>query len=359
VANGQSNKQNDELKQLSKLVGGAIELTERQLDNIGQNYDMLLLSLLSLGGTVAIQVVSKLLIIWVPTSFFLAVLWIIWPQFSQFKAYLTANKLTVFAGYDKLRDEQKQLGIETSVKRVAPFSYALAVVYFIGAIILVLNKTGVVESPATFSIWLPLVSLVLLIVWIGAGPAFFRHVTVRDFDKVLRLYRTKFANIATRRILMAFAIMIVGIVSMIAINLALPIWSLILTQDIYTIGTNWLLILLFLTLEIIVFAQISGYLTYLSARTELSTNVANLSNLDLRINQLLASNQISTDEVATITKQYHEAIKYRFVHILVLRFIRIYMPVLNEAYVQAQLRGEISTPDEKEEEDEENEEGKE
>ena len=346
MAQAEQKKQNDELKELDKWVENALELTQRQVENIGDNYDMLLLSTISLGATLAIQVVSKLLIIWVPTSFFLAVLWIIWSQLSGFKAYLDPNKYIKLAEYDKLSDKQKELGIETSAKRLDPLSYALAAVYLIAAIILVLYKSGVVGSPTPFSIWLPLASFILLTVWIGAGPLVLKSLPVRPLDIALKRSQTKFAGIAMRRIISLLLVALFAFVLTVGINAVLPIWSLVSTQHIYIADTNWLLILLFLVLQLLVWAQIAGYLSYLSARTELSTNVANLSNLSLRINQLLHSKQKSTDEVAILTEQYHEAIKYRFVHILILRFFRLYMPVLNTAYVQAHTSANSPTPDE-------------
>jgi hypothetical protein len=103
----------------------------------------------------------------------------------------------------------------------------------------------------------------------------------------------------------------------------------------YQADVNGFKVFLVLALQILSYLLFSGYLTHFSARRELSNNMANLANLDLRIKQLLTLDEVSANEISSLKRQYYEAIKYRFIQDLMLGFIPVYVPILNEAYVKS------------------------
>jgi hypothetical protein len=80
---------------------------------------------------------------------------------------------------------------------------------------------------------------------------------------------------------------------------------------------------------------LSGYLTQQAAKTELSNNLSDLSGIKFRINQLLSTDNISTKDISGLEAQYYRAIRYRFKQERMLGFIPIYMPVLNEAFINS------------------------
>jgi hypothetical protein len=220
------------------------------------------------------------------------------------------------------------------VKQLGLFANAGAMVFLVSAVIIILVKAKVISSNAEFSVWLPLTVEVLIMLTILGGPWLRRREKVSDINKMVSLFgnRTELEASVRRRLPLIVGLMPVLLILPAFVYFGLPLWSLISTWSLYQTDVNGFKVLLVLALQILSYVLFSGYLTHFSARRELSNNVANLANLDLRIKQLLTLDEVSADEICSLKRQYYEAIKYRFIQDLVLGFIPVYVPIRNEAY---------------------------
>jgi hypothetical protein len=325
----------DELKQLGEAVEAASEQMQGQLNNIGHIW--LPVSLASLMGAIGLQASFHVLLLWVPTSFILWVLFCIWSGFNQLRGVRTANNDALLRRYAKLSNKRRTIGLETVVKRLIPLSQAGATVYVISAGILVLAKAGIINSPENHSVWMPLaVDLLLAALFLG-GPILYRRLGVSKLDEAVNVLRnrTTLLNLVQTHLILVCGIFLIFGALVVFVYFGLPIWSLITTWGLYHSSANWYTVVLVLTLQVLSFVLLSGYLTQQSARTELTNNVTNLSNISLRINQMAGSHPISVIDIRNLKRQYYEAIKYRFIQERVFGFIPVYMPVLNEAYVRS------------------------
>jgi hypothetical protein len=253
------------------------------------------------------------------------------------RSYLSTDIGALFRKYRRLRNKQKLLGHEASTKQLGLFANAGAMVFLVSAVILILVKAKVVSSSADFSVWLPLVVEVLIMLTILGGPWARRRQKVSDVNEVVGLIgnRTKLEASVRRRLPLIVGLMPTLLILLAFVYFVLPLWSLISTWSLYQTDVNGFKVFLVLALQILSYVLFSGYLTHFSARRELSNNVANLMNIDLRIKQLLTLDKVSADEIPSLKRQYYEAIKYRFIQDLMLGFIPVYVPILNEAYVKA------------------------
>lgn len=316
-------------------INNAREQSQQQINNMGNNH--LFAWLVSLVGTISLQSVFGFLVLWVPASFILWLLWVIWASSQTASNYLSVERQSVFRNYDELTQEKKQLGLDTTVKRLIPNVRALAAIYIVTLAILALTKGGLIGPYQSFSIWLPFATGVLLISLIVGGPFVLRRLPISRLDMVLELSKSRFASISRSRLLLMLGVISILIIALGAVSFALPIGALVVTWNLYSNTGSALLLLLVLALQILMFALFLGYLTHLYARTELSNCVANLSNLDLRVTQILEGAQTSAEEITTLRNQYYQTIKYRFVRALMFGVITLYVPVLNEAYVRARV----------------------
>jgi hypothetical protein len=328
-------KPKDELELLGASVATAIEQTQHQLDNMG--HIMLPISVVSLATTIGVQTIFGLLPIWIPTSFILWILWCIWAIVTLVRTYISTDLGTLFRKYRKLRNKQKRLGQEAHAKQLGLFANAGAMVFLVSAVIIILVKAKVISSNADFSVWLPLAAEVLIILTILSGPWLRRREKVSDINKMVSFFgnRTKLEASVRRRLPLMVGLMATSLILLAFVYFGLPLWSLISTWSLYQTDVNGFKVFFVLALQILSYVLFSGYLTHFSARRELSNNVANLTNIDLRINQLLALDKVSADEIHSLKRQYYEAIKYRFIQDLMLGFIPVYVPILNEAYVKS------------------------
>jgi hypothetical protein len=325
----------NELRQLGDEVEAATKQVQDQLDNVG--HTTLPFSLASLVGAIVLAAKFNILLSWVPTSFILWVLYCIWSAFDLIRNYKSQNKDDLFRQYDKLSNKHKTFGHETFVKRLIPLSRAGAAIYIISAIILVLAKAEIISSPDNFSIWLPFVVDVLLAALLLSGPVLSRRITVSRANEVVNLYRnrTNLVSSIQRPLILVCSVSLALFILIPFCYFGLPIWSLTATWGLYQSNANGYLILIVLILQVLFAMLLLGYLTQQSAKTDLSNNVANLSNIHSRITQLLRSSEISANEIHILRGQYYEAIKYRFIQKPMFGFIPVYSPVLNEAYVKA------------------------
>jgi TRAP-type C4-dicarboxylate transport system permease small subunit len=318
---------------LSVWITSAREQSQHQVDNMGNNFPFAWLA--SLAGTISLQSVFGFLILWVPASFVLWLLWVIWASSQATGNYLSVERQSIFRQYDELAQEKKQLGLDTTVKRLIPSVRALAAIYIVSLAILALIRGGLIAPYQYLSIWPPFVTGVVLTSVIIAGPLVLRRLRISRLDMVLELRKSRFASISLRRLLLILAVICILAIVIVAVSFGLPIWALVVTWDLYSNTASALLLLLVLALQILMFALFLSYLTHLYARTELTNCVVNLSNLDLRVTQILGGAQTSAEEITTLRNQYYETIKYRFVRGLMFGIITMYVPVLNEAYVRA------------------------
>jgi hypothetical protein len=323
----------DDTALLSVWITSAREQSQQQINNMGSH--LLFAWLVSLVGTISLQSVFGFLILWVPASFVLWLLWIIWASSQATGNYLSVERQSVFRKYDELTQEKKQLGLDTTVKRLLPSVRALAAIYIVTLAILVLIRGGLIAPYQSFSIWPPFATGVVLTSLIIGGPLVLRRLRISRLDMVLELRKSRFASISRRRLILILGVISILAIVIVSVSFGLPIWALVVTWDLYSNTASALLLLLVLALQILMFALFLGYLTHLYARTELTNCVANLSNLDLRVTQILGGAQTSAEEITTLRNQYYETIKYRFVRGLMFGIITLYIPVLNEAYVRA------------------------
>jgi len=333
VSTGKPTQIENDTALLSAWITSAREQSQQQINNMGHN--LLFAWLVSLVGTISLQSVFGFLILWVPASFVLWLLWIIWASSQVTGNYLSVERQGVFRKWDELAQERKQLGLDTTVKRLIPNVRALAAIYIVTLAILALIKGGVITPYQSFSIWPPFATGVVLTSLIVGGPFVLRRLRISRLDEVLELRKSRFAGISLRRLLLILGVIFIVTIALVAVSFALPIWALVVTWNLYSNIASALLLLLVLALQILMFALFLGYLTYLYARTELTNCVTNLSNLDLRVTQILGGAQTSAEEITTLKNQYYETIKYRFVRGLIFGIITVYVPVLNEAYVRA------------------------
>jgi hypothetical protein len=333
VSNEKPTQLENDTALLSVWIRSAREQSQQQINNMGNN--LLFAWLVSLAGTISLQSVFGFLILWVPASFFLWLLWVIWASSQATGNYLSVERQSIFRKYDELAQERKQLGLDTTVKRLIPSVRALAAIYIVSLAILALIRSGLIAPYQYFSIWPPFATGVVLTSVIIAGPLVLRRLPASRLDMVLELRKSRLAGISLRRLLLILVVICILAIVMVAVSFGLPIWALVVTWDLYSNTASALLLLLVLALQILTFALFLGYLTHLYARTELTNCVVNLSNLDLRVTQILGGAQTSAEEITTLRNQYYETIKYRFVRGLMFGIITMYVPVLNEAYVRA------------------------
>lgn|GEM_PF-5346023 len=327
----------EECKQLGDWVDSANKQMQDQLNNMG-NVNMTISTCVSLCVAVGIPVVLDILILWIPTSFVLWLLLCVLPIVKLPWSYRPSKREALFRKYHRLSNRQKSLGQETGGKRLALLAMAYSAIYLVTIVVLILDEAGVINSTSDFSIWLPIVTAVMLIVYTLLGPHLFRRLKISDINRLLNLHRTKMqsAHLTRRRLLMLLILVVILCLISVFILIILPAWSLKTTCVLYS-DVNGFKVLLLLVLQVLSFMLLLGSFSLLSARTHLSNNIANLSNIKLRIVQLLNSSEISEKEMRSLERQYYEIIKYRFIHQRLLGVIPIYMPVLNEAYVEADI----------------------
>ena len=335
-----------ELEKDAELLGvwinSAREQSQQQINNMGN--DPLFAWLVSLTAAISLQSVFGFLILWVPASFVLWLLWVIFGAPSQaIRNYLSVERQSVLHKYDELTQERKQLALDTTVKRLIPNVRALAAIYIVTLAVLALIKGGLIGPYQSFPVWPPFATGVLLTSLIVGGPFVLRRLPISRLDMVIEHSRSRFAKFSLTRLLLMAGIISILVIAMGAVYIAMPVWALAVTWDLYSNAGNALLLLLVLALQILVFTLLLGYLTHLCARTELSNCVANLSNLDLRVTQILGGAETSAEEISTLRNQYYQAIRYRYVRGLMFGVVTLYVPVLNEAYVRARVSQCVSS----------------
>ena len=327
----------DECKQLGDWVDSANKQMQDQLNNIG-HINMTISTFVSLCAAVGISVVLNILILWIPTSFILWLLLCIFPIIRMPWSCRPSKRNALFRKYRSFTNKQKSLGQETGGKRLALLAMAYSAIYLVTIVVLILAKAGVLTSTSDFSIWMPIVTAVLLTVYTLCGPTLFRRFKISNLNWLLNLNKTKLqsAHLTRSRLLVFIIFVVLLCLISVFVLIILPVWSLKTTWVLYS-DVNGFKVFLLLILQALSVVLLLGSFSLLSARTHISNNIANLSNLKLRIVQLLDSSEISEREIISLKKQYYEIIKYRFIHQRLFGVIPVYMPVLNEAYVEADI----------------------
>jgi hypothetical protein len=269
--------------------------------------------------------------LWIPTAFVFWILYLFYGALNLGKMNVSTNKQLLFQEYDKLTERQKQLGREIVIKIFSPLSYSLAVIYAVSIAILVLAKSGIIASN-DFSIVKPLIgSLLLLIILIG-GLNLYKKLGVNDVSELRKLLNK---NMSTKKILLIGVVVLIALVTFAGFYFALPLWALIASWRLYYTGAMLYKIMIVLVLQVLAFFLLIGYLTQQSAKTELSNYSSSLSDIKLRINQLLSLKEIPVTEIEMLKASYFKAIKYRYQRELLIGFVPAYSPRLNTAFINS------------------------
>ena len=325
----------EELNLLSESVDIAISQTKDQLASVG-NIVSISIPLAAIAAAIGLQAFFKLLMLWIPTSFLFWILYLFWGVLSQLWKYIFTNTQSVIRKYNKLNKRQKQFGQDTINKLLAPLTYALVIIYVISIFILILAKSGIIASD-NFSIWMPLtVTLLLLVILIG-GLVLYRRLRSSDISSAVKLVSNpeKLIQFIQKHLFLTAIGVLLFCAFMIFIYFLSPTWALINTWNLYYSNAMWYKVLLVLVMQVLSFVLLVGYLTQQSARTELSNNLSKLSGIRLRLNQMQNLHEVSADQISSLKKQYYQTIKYRFQQERVLWFISVYVPILNEAFVNS------------------------
>jgi hypothetical protein len=327
-----------ELNQLSDSVDSAISQTQMQINNLPSNLKVSI-PLAAIVVTIGLQALFKLLMLWIPTAFIFWILYSFWGVFYMFWTYFTTNVKAIFQKYDKLSDRKKQLGQDTVIKLLNPLSIALAVIYIISAVILVLAKSGIIASD-NFSVVIPLVTSLLLIVILIGGLIIYRRLNVSNMSEAVKLVndKAKLNKFVKEHVFIMGIALLLFFIFIIFIYYAMPIWALVTSWKLFQVDAMWYKVAIVLALQILSFLLLAGYLTQQLAKTELGNNLSKLSGIKLRIHQLGSLEKVSEDQMSNLKTQYYKANKYRFEQQRMFCFIPLYVPILNEAFVKSKAK---------------------
>ena len=324
-----------ELEQLGNSVDFAISQTQNQLNNIGSNLKISI-PIAALFAAIGAGSFFKLLMLWIPTAFAFWILYLIWGLVSQAGKYRSANRQATLQQYQQLSKRKQQLGKETVVKILTPFSYSLTVIYIISAIILLISKAGLIPAD-NYSIWQPLIVSLLLIAILLGGLTIYRRVDISDINAFVQLTsdKDKLKKLIKKHLL-RWVIIILGFGALMVCYFALPIWALITSWSLYYTGAMLYKILIVLALQVLSFFLLCGFLTNQFAKTDLSNNISALSAIRFQINRLQGLPEIPEKEINLLKARYYMSIKYRLQQERLLGFILVYAPILNDVYMNSE-----------------------
>ena len=278
----------DRLTELKNITEQSSQLIGYQLQSIDSS---LLGAFVSVIISAFISKTFGLLIYWIPASFFL--MWVI-LLFSLFKSYIPLmrkrprNEDTNKTQTVGLLSVRNMFLITTRFKNAAPHFKAIGIIFLVSFISLVMYKIGVIKEDATFPIIVPIISSLLFM-----SLPILNHMAIGKLEKMEgELDFTKIGCLAL------FIIVVYAFAYIFAL-LVLPIWSLVIMHPIYIYEPITLLaILVVIFLQVITALTFINYFSASSVRKELTIALFNLSKVLNRINDLL--NQTISDEI------YHE-----------------------------------------------------
>lgn len=268
-----------------------------------------------LGASVAVLIsvlISRafgLLIFWIPASFLLMWLLLIYPILNSLIKLLRRllrrrnrkerNGIAQTAGL--LSDENTFFLITTGFKNAAPVFKTIGVVFLISFLSLLIYRIGLIGWFISFPITIPLVSSLLFL-----PLPFLISTVIAELEK--RECRLDFANIGCR----ALCLIVVGAFIYVLALLVFPIWSFVVLSPIYTGGLPHTLSLVVVMILLMITAL--AFINYFSAsqvRKEMGIALFHLSNIQNRIEDLL-SNQRSISDKAyqELLEEYAKAKRY-------------------------------------------------
>lgn len=331
---------NQRLEQLKGMVEAAMPQVQGQLNNLQRV--ALPVPLAALVAAIGLPLLFHILLLWIPASFILWGIYLIWSILQNVWSSLTINRDVVVRQYGRLARRRKSLGRETWARRLTPPSRAIAAIYAVSAVVLLLPNTAFLGPTKDYSVWLPLVAVLALILFLLGSPIAASHLSISGLDRLLTIYRNgrrKLIPKVTPRCLLLAAVTLLGVVALTALYvvvvLVLPWRALSVTLILYhAAGANVYEMLLVLLLQVLFFFLLSWVLTEQAARTEMTNSVASFENITLRTKQIEGIGHVADSDVKVLERQFYVAVKYRFVREQILGFIPVYVPVLNEAYVK-------------------------
>ena len=327
-----------ELNQLSDSVDSAISQTQIQINNMPSNLKISI-PLAAIIATLGLQVLFKLLMLWIPTSFIFWIAYTFWCVIYIFWSYFRTNVKALFRKYTNLNNRKKQLGQETVIKLLNPLSIAMVVIYIISCVILVIAKSGIIASD-NFPVGIPMIASLLLILVLIGGLMIYQRLDASNINEVVKLIndKAKLNKVIREHLFLLAMTLLLFYACVIFIYYVMPIWALVTSWKLFYVDAMWYKILIVLVLQVLSFLLLAGYLTQQSARMELNNNLSKLSGIKLRIDQLKGVEDVPSDRIGSLEIQYYKANKYRFEQQRMFFFVPVCVPILTEAFVNSKAK---------------------
>ncbi|MGB8218477.1 MAG: hypothetical protein WCE94_14365 [Candidatus Methanoperedens sp.] len=307
-----------ELEELREMVNQSSEHTQRQLQNIDSG--LLVGSLISLILALGISFQLKILIYWIPASFilfFIGILYWLLPRKDAFKKEAFEEVITAYQTFDK----KFYLVIDLAFKSMSPITTAIGLVYIVTLIALglIVNNTITVSQP--FNILIPFISALLGI----SLPLIFERLIEKYVNKVFSELVKRKETVKPKE-----WDIIVGVVNVVIILIlvGLPIWAFSTTRPIIS---DYIFLIIVLFLQFMFMAVSASYFSSLSVKKELNNTLTNFANLDYLINDFILSKNINEEKVKKLKELYLTAKQY---DVLVdsLKFVNLYYISMNNVY---------------------------
>lgn len=286
-------------QQSSQVIGAQLQSIESSL----------LGALISIFIPAFISESLDLLIFWIPASFLL--MWLL-LMYSLFKSLIPRSLIPLIRRRNRteqngnvqtagLLSDAHKFSITTRFKNSTPVFNSIGVIFLISLLSLVIYKIGLIGEDITFPIRIPLICSLLFM----PLPILINRVIAKLEKGEPKLDFTKIGCLGW------FLIIVSALVYTIAL-LVFPVLSFVILRPIYIGGLPCILsILVVIIFQVIVALLFMNYFSASLVRKEMSIALFNLSNIQNRIEDLLSSKQTISDEIyQELRQEYTKAKRY-------------------------------------------------
>jgi len=318
----------NELKELREMINQSSEHTQRQLQNIDSN--LLISSIFSLFFALGASFQLRILVYWIPASFLLMYMWALFSWLSTRKNFTTEKIDETIKDYKEMDKGKFEYGLSLFLRNISPLAKAVTVIYGITIVVLILIISKTININVEFNPLVPFISALLFLFlsfFLDNLANFFEKCRFSEFVEKFILLKEK-AELKGLKIINV--IKAVFLILYLPIVVLLPIWAFLITLTL--VSDIWFLVPV-LALQSMVVAIFTSYFSTLSVKKELANSIANFSDLNYQINDLLLNKEeINDDIVQKLKKLYLTAKQYDVLVVDSFKFVNIYFLTMHRVY---------------------------
>jgi hypothetical protein len=328
-----------ELKELREAVVSASEHTKRQLESVDSS--LLAKSLFAIAISLGISFLLKIALYWIPVSLLVMPLWGLFSLKTILRPFQKKQIRKAQEAKQKLGDKQLNYGFAWLFENIAPMVKGLSMIYVGAFLVFIGVLAGIIHFEEELPKVVPLVTISIYLLSPLSLPSIIGYSEKIGFGKNLETFfsMSDKNSLSIGRMLLFGGITMTVVLLLAFMIFGLPIWSLLMVQNIFLPFSteSWLLILVFF-FQLVTVAMFSSYFSSLSARKELTNTLTNLASIDYQISGLILDKNIKEEAVLELKNLFLTAKRYELVISNYLLFFPYYFLAMSKEHIR-QVRG--------------------